>query len=103
MDAEGLVRIERGARRLRIFRHQFEIAEGRHQRDDEGDEERQPDHAADLLGDLAGQRVDAGAEDVADDEEQQQPRAHDPVQAGLDRRRGSGCCYVRHQSLRGMR
>ena len=103
MDAEGLVRVERGARSLRIFRDQLEIAEGGHQRDDEGHQERQPDHAADLLGDLAGQRIDAGAENVADDEEQQQPRAHHAMQAGFDRRRGSGCCNVRHQSLRRMR
>jgi hypothetical protein len=33
MDAEGLVRIERGARRARVFRDQFEIAErGDHRR-----------------------------------------------------------------------
>ena len=75
MNAEGLVRVERGAGRLRVFRHQFEIAEGGHQGDDEGHQERQPDHAADLLGDLAGQRIDAGAQNVADDEEEQQPWA----------------------------
>ena len=70
MDAERLVRVERGARGLRILGDQLEVAEGSDQRDDEGDEERQPNDAADLLGDLAGERVDAGAENVADDEEQ---------------------------------
>ena len=92
VDAEGLVRVERGTGGLRIFRDQFEIAEGGDQRDDEGHQERQPDHAADLLGDLAGQRIDAGAQNVADDEEQQKPWPHHAMQAGLGRRRGSGRC-----------
>ena len=39
--------------------------------------------AADLGGDLAGERVDPGAEDVADDEQQEQPRPHDPLEGGL--------------------
>jgi hypothetical protein len=77
------VGIKGGARRARIFGDQLEIAEGRHQRDHEGDQERQPDHAADLLRHLAGQGIDAGAENVADDEQQQQPRTHHAVQARL--------------------
>ena len=85
MDAERLVGVERGAGGARIFRDQLEIAEGGDQRDDERHQERQPDHAADLLRDLPGQRVDAGAEDVADDEEQQQPGPHDPLEARLGR------------------
>ena len=93
MDAEGVVRVERGAGGARIFGDQFEVAERRDQRDHEGDQERQPDHAADLVGDLAGQRIDAGAENVADDEQQQQPRAHDPVQAWLGI--GAGWCRCR--------
>ncbi len=83
VDAERLVGVERGARGLRIFGDEFEIAERGDQRHDEGDEERQPDDAADLVGDLTGERIDAGAENVADDEQQQQPRTHDPVQARL--------------------
>lgn len=38
-----------------------------------GHHERQPYHTADLLSDLAGERVDSGAENVTDDEQQQQP------------------------------
>ena len=68
MDAEGLVGIKRSTRRLRIFGDQFQVAECRHQRDGEGDEEGQPDHAAHLVRDLAGQRIDSGAEDVSNDE-----------------------------------
>jgi hypothetical protein len=81
MDAEGAMRVEGCARGARIFGDQFEVAECRHQGDDERHHERQPDHAADLLGHLSGQRVDAGAENVADDEQQQQPRPHDALQA----------------------
>ena len=36
--------------------------------------------AADLARDLTGERVDPGAQDVADDEQQQQPGSHDPSQ-----------------------
>ena len=50
MHAERLVRVERRAGGLRVFRDEFEIAEGRHHRDGEGDEEGQPDDAADLVG-----------------------------------------------------
>ena len=71
-------------------------------RDGEGDQERQPHRPADLLGDLAGERVDPGAEDVADDEQQQQLRAHHPLEFGLGRilfgNCGRGC--GRHRSLR---
>ncbi len=69
MHAEGAVSIERRAGGARIFSDELEIAEGRHQRDGEGDQERQPHRAPDLIGDLPGQRVDAGSKDVADDEE----------------------------------
>ena len=47
----------------------------------EGDEEGRPGGAADLARDLAGEGVDAGAEDVADDEEEEELRAHDPDEA----------------------
>ena len=72
MDAERLVRVQRGAGRLRVLGDQFQIAERGDRRDGERDQERQPGRPADLGGDLTGQRVDAGAEDVADDEQQQQ-------------------------------
>ncbi len=68
MDAEGAVGIERSAGGARIFGDQLEVADRRQQRDDEGDEERQPHGTADVLGHLARQCVDAGAEDVADNE-----------------------------------
>ena len=63
-----------------------------------------PDRAAGLPRDLADERVDAAAEDVADDEEQQQARrdrALQPAALGAlghgRRRRRPGCwgCVVR--------
>ena len=68
MDAEGLVRIERRAGGAWVLGDQLKIAERRDHRDDEGDQEGQPDDTADLLRHLPGERVDAGAENVADDE-----------------------------------
>ena len=85
MNAERPMRVERGAGGPRIFGDQLQIAEGGDQGHDEGHDEGQPDDPADLLGDLAGERVDAGAENVADDEQQEQPGAHHPVQARLGR------------------
>ena len=79
VDAECPMRVEGGARGLRILRHQLEIAEGGDQSHDERHHERQPYGTADLLGDLAGERVDPGAENVADDEQQQQPWPHHPM------------------------
>ena len=81
MDAEGLVGVQGGARGPGVLGDELEVAEGRHHRDHEGHQERQPDHAADLLRHLAGQRIDAGAQNVADDEEQQQSRTHHPTKA----------------------
>src|SRR5919109_3973924 len=88
VNAERLVRVERGTRGARIFRYQLEIAEGGDEGDDECHQERQPYNAADLLCDLAGERVNPGAENVADDEEQEQPGTHDPTEAGFNRSRG---------------
>ena len=84
MDAEGLMGIERGARRFRVFRDQFEVAERGDERDHESNQEGQPDDTAHLLRDLARQRINSGAEDIADDEQQQQPGAHDPVKTWFD-------------------
>jgi hypothetical protein len=88
VDAEGLVGVEGGARGLGILGHQFEIAERGDQRNDESHHERQPHDPADALRHLAGQRVDPRAEDVADNEQEQQPGSHHTVQAGLARRVG---------------
>src|SRR3712207_163419 len=99
MDAERLMRIEGGAGGTRIFGDQLQIAQRGDQRDDKGYHERHPNRAADLLRDLASQGVDAGAEDVADDEEEEEPRAHDPMEAGLGfngSRRGEAVGSVAH-------
>ena len=96
MNAEGLVGVQGGACGLGILGDEFEIAERGDQRDHEGHQEGQPDDAADLFRHLAGQRVDAGAQNVADDEEQQQPRSHHPVKTGFEFRLG-GCAAARRQ------
>ena len=76
--------VERRARGFRIFRDQFEIAERGHERDHERNHKRQPHDAAHLLRNLARERVDAGAENIADDEQQKQPGAHDPMKTRFD-------------------
>ena len=96
MNAERLVRIERGARGPRIFRHQLEIAEGGDQGHDERHQEWQPYGAADLPRDLPGERVNPGAENVADDEQEEQPWAHDTSKAGLSRGVGLAAAPDRH-------
>jgi hypothetical protein len=72
VDAERLVRVQRGPGGLRVLADQLQVAErgevGHHERQ----HERDPERPADLPGDRPGQRVDAGAQDVADDEEDQQ-------------------------------
>jgi hypothetical protein len=68
---------------LWVLRHEFQVGERGDHRDREGDQERQPRRPADLLGDLPDQGVDPGPQDVADDEQQQQLRAHHPAQSGL--------------------
>ena len=83
MDAERLVRVERGAGGLRVLGDQLEVGERGQRGDDEGDQERQPGDAADLAGHLAGDGVDTGAEDVADDEQQQQLGAEHPLEVGV--------------------
>ena len=87
------MRVQRCARRLRVLGDQLEVAERGDGRDQEGHQERNPRRATDFGGDVAGQRVHAGAEDVADDEQQQQARAHHPLQFRLlvDRVRLAHC------------
>ena len=93
VDAERLVRVERGAGRPRVLADQLEVAERGDERDDERQQERHPQRAADHAGHRPGQRVDAGAEDVADHEEQQQLRPDRPLQLRLsgDRARSVRC------------
>lgn len=74
MNAERLVRVERGTRRLRVLGDQFQVAERGDHRDEERHQERQPRGTTHLGRHVAGQRVDTGAEDVSDDEEKQQAR-----------------------------
>ncbi len=90
MNAEGPVRIECGAGGPRVLRDQLEITERRDQGDHEGHHEREPRGAADLLGDLTGERVDPGTENVTDDKQEQQPRSHHAMKARLDDRGRTG-------------
>jgi hypothetical protein len=70
VDAERLVSVERRTGRLWIMRDQLEVGEGGHGRDDERQQERQPHDPADRASHRPGDGVDAGSEDVADDEQQ---------------------------------
>jgi hypothetical protein len=82
MDAERLVRVERGAGRARVLGDQLQVGERRDERDEEGDDERRPCRPADLGGDVAGERVDARTEDVAHDEQQEELGPHHPLELG---------------------
>ena len=83
MDAERLVRVERRARRLRVLGDQLQVGEGGQRRHHEGQQERQPDDAAHRPGHGPGDRVDAGAQDVAHDEQEQELGPHDPFELVL--------------------
>jgi hypothetical protein len=83
VDAERLVRVERSPGGPRMVGHQLEVGQRRQRGDRECNKERHPHDAAHLEGHLPGHRVDAGAEDVADDEQQQQPRTHHPLELGF--------------------
>ncbi|MBP2389519.1 hypothetical protein JOF40_000644 [Aeromicrobium fastidiosum] len=71
--AEGLVRVERGARGLRVLRDQLGVGEARQQGDGDADDERQPEGTTDREGHDADQRVDARSEHVSQHVEEQQP------------------------------
>jgi hypothetical protein len=76
------VDVERGAGGARVLGDQLQVGERGHQGEQERDRERRPDRPADVAGDLPGQRVDAGAEDVAEDEEGQHRVGDHPVEVG---------------------
>jgi hypothetical protein len=82
---ERLVRVERGAGRLRVLRDELGVRGGSERGQDAGGQERGPDRAADLAGDLAHERVDARAEHVADHEHGEH-RARDRRAQGVDLR-----------------
>jgi len=73
--AERAVRVERGAGGARVLADELGVRARGQRRDREPDRERQPDRATDEPRQLADERVDAGAEDVADDEDDQHPAA----------------------------
>ncbi|GAA1029393.1 hypothetical protein GCM10009557_17730 [Virgisporangium ochraceum] len=83
MQAERAVDVQRRAGRLRVLGDQFQVGERGQEREDERDEEAGPDGASRVGTDLAGERVDAGAEDVAEDEERQHRAADHAPQVGV--------------------
>ena len=80
---ERLVRVERCPGCLRVAGDQLEVGHGGDGGHHEGDQERCPGGTAHLTRDLPGQRVDAGPQDVADDEEQQQRGPHHALEVRL--------------------
>ena len=71
LDTKGLVRVQRSTRRLWILGDELEIAERGDGGDQKGDQERNPCCPTDFGGDVTSQGIHAGAEDVADDEQEQ--------------------------------
>jgi hypothetical protein len=102
MDAERLVRVESGSGGPRVLRHQLQVAKRRDDGDQEGNDERHPHRAADAGRDLTGQRVDPGAENVTDHEQQEQSRPHHPPETRLLGRtcRARACGRFGHRTLR---
>ena len=104
LHAESLVHVERRTGRLRVLRHQLQVTERGDGGDQERGEERNPRCPTDFGGDVTGQRVHAGAQDVADDEQQQQAGAHYSPQFwllldGFGLTHGSPFCHTRATSL----
>jgi hypothetical protein len=77
------LRVERGTRGAWVLRDELGVREGGEQRQHEGRHEGGPDGPADLGADFADERIDARAEDVADDEDGQQPRPDRPPQVAV--------------------
>ena len=82
---EGLVDVQRRAGGARVLGHELGVGEGGEDRQDEREREGGPDRAAGLGPDLADERVDAGAEHVADDEDQQRLAPDDALEVLLGR------------------
>src|SRR5215218_6400781 len=82
-DVEGPVDVQGGPGGPRVLGDQLQVGERGDQGEQERDQERGPDGPAHVGRDLAGEGVDAGAEDVAEDEEGQHRPGDDPVEAGL--------------------
>ena len=80
---EGAVNVKRRAAGPRVLRDELRVGAGREGGHHQGEQEGRPDRATGLGADLADQRVDAAAEDVADDEHEQQCRRDRAAQPPL--------------------
>jgi hypothetical protein len=69
---------QRRTSRVRVLRDQLRVGAGGEGGGNQRQREGGPDRATRLRADLADQRVDAAAEDVADDEEEEQPGSDPP-------------------------
>ncbi len=76
----GPVHVEGRAAGVRVLGDELRVGAGGEDGHHERESKRRPDRAARLRPDLADQRVDAAAEDVADDEQQEQTRRDGPPQ-----------------------
>ena len=88
--------VEAGAAGARVLADQLRVGARGEEGHDQGEPEGDPDRAAGLQRHLPDQRVDAAAEDVADDEQEQQLRRDHPPQAGVLARgvNAAGRCSV---------
>jgi len=97
VHAERLVHIQRRAGRLGVLGDQFQVGQRGQQRDGKGHQEGQPGRAANFGGDLAGQCINACAQDVANNEQQQQLGAHHALERRVFRLRWGfyiGCSHL---------
>ena len=97
---ERPVDVERGSPGVRVLGDELRVGAGRERRHHQGEEERGPDRPTGLGADLTDERVDAAAEDVADDEQQEQLRGDRASEARAVVRVGGGRAAGRHRRFR---
>ncbi len=77
---EGAGGVMRGTAGRRVLGRKFRVGGGRQQREHQGHQHGRPHRTAGFGGDLAHQHVHAGAQDVAEHEQEQQPCGQCPLQ-----------------------
>ena len=96
---EGTFGEDRGTARSRILGHQLGVGARREQRQQQRDEQRRPQHAADLLGQHPHQRIDTRAEDVAENEQIQQRPGDPALELAVRHALGRALLGLRRHSL----
>ena len=87
-NAERLLHIEGRPRGPRILTRQLGVGGGGQRGEYESQQERQPEHTAHIPGHLPDERVNARAENIADNEAKQHPAPNHALERGFARRVG---------------